>query len=197
MTRPLDIQAGAAADSRLNASPDPQLVTLDPVSTLSIAGHGAPGGPAHLQAIRTLFGVVGALRDICADHGSPIAGGPLEGLWWVEDERPALQVPRDEWKWELLVAIPSSMPVPWTSRARSVAAAGDGVQRTTLDEGLCVQALHQGPYEDEPRTLALMDDFMQRNGLTMNGRHHEIYLTGVETPPAAATTILRHPVRPG
>lgn len=193
--RPLNVQAGAASGPRPNVAAEPGLVTLAPVLVLSIGGHGAPGAPAHLEAIRTLFGVVGALQEVCAVHGMPIAGGPLEGLWWVDDERPALEVPREEWRWELLVEVPSSTPEAWISSARNVAHAGDAVLPTVLDEGLCVEALHEGPFADEPRTLAVMDDFMRRNGLTMNGHHHEIYLTGVDTPPDAARTILRHPAR--
>jgi hypothetical protein len=62
---------------------------------------------------------------------------------------------------------------------------------------LCVQALHRDPYHREPETLAAMDTLMEREGLIMNGRHHEIYLTPVtaQVAPDEIETILRHPVR--
>jgi hypothetical protein len=60
-----------------------------------------------------------------------------------------------------------------------------------------VQALHRGPYETEPETITAMDALMEREWLTMNGRHHEIYLTAVteQIRPQEIETILRHPVR--
>lgn len=71
------------------------------------------------------------------------------------------------------------------------------VQLVTFTEGQCVQVLHRGAYADEPKTLALMEAFMERSVLVMNGLHHEIYLSDVqETDPAQMRTILRHPVRP-
>ena len=90
---------------------------------------------------------------------------------------------------------------PQADGSRKRALAGDGaqgVQLTTLAEGLCVQALHRGPYETEPETIAAMDALMEREHLAMNGRHHEIYLSAVsdQLPPQEIKTILRHPVRP-
>jgi effector-binding domain-containing protein len=73
-------------------------------------------------------------------------------------------------------------------------AAGE-VALDRLEEGLCLQVLHVGPYENEPETLATMETEMVRRGLTMNGRHHEIYLTDLSAPPENARTILRHPVK--
>jgi len=70
------------------------------------------------------------------------------------------------------------------------------VELITLSEGRSVQALHRGPYETEPETIAAVDALMERERLTMNGRHHEIYLTPVteQRPGQEIETILRHPV---
>jgi hypothetical protein len=74
---------------------------------------------------------------------------------------------------------------------------GRAAAGVALSEGLCVQALHRGAYDREPETLAAMDALMVCEGLIMNGRHHEIYLTPVaaQVAPADIETILRHPVR--
>jgi hypothetical protein len=70
------------------------------------------------------------------------------------------------------------------------------VQLVMFTEGSCVQAMHHGSYDQEPKTLAQIDHFMQKHGLVANGLHHEIYLTDVrETDPAKMRTILRQPVR--
>lgn len=70
----------------------------------------------------------------------------------------------------------------------------------SVDEGLCVQALHVGPYDDEPATVALMDAYLAENGYEndmANGRlHHEIYLSDArKIEPAKLKTVIRHPVR--
>ena len=70
----------------------------------------------------------------------------------------------------------------------------------TIDEGLCVQILHQGPYDDEPATVALLDRFLQENGcendLSDTRWHHEIYLSDArKTPPEKWKTVIRHPIR--
>src|SRR4029434_6697540 len=91
------------------ASTVPELVEIDPVRVLAREGRGEPGGHAHLEAINALNSVVcaarervnalnavvGAIRDLVQDRAS-LAVPPLEGLWWVEDQRPAFDVPREE-----------------------------------------------------------------------------------------------------
>jgi hypothetical protein len=184
------------SDRYYSASAEPELVEIAPVRVVTIDGQGEPGGPEHLQAIEGLFAVVAELGEVGSDHGIP-APSPLEGLWWVDGERPALEVPREEWRWRLLLRVPESVDEDSVARARKRADA-PGVDRVGLDElaeGLCVQALHVGPYEDEPQTLAAMEAEMRRHGLVMNGRHHEIYLTDLSGPAEEARTILRHPVR--
>jgi hypothetical protein len=66
----------------------------------------------------------------------------------------------------------------------------------TFTDGRCVQAMHHGSYDQEPRTPAWIDRFMQEHGLVANGLHHEVYLSDLrETDPAKMRTILRQPVR--
>lgn len=73
----------------------------------------------------------------------------------------------------------------------------EGVRVETLDEGLCVQTLHLGSFDDEGPMLARMhDEFIPGAGLAMTGRHHEIYLSDRRrTAPERLRTILRQPVR--
>ncbi|MFG2017992.1 GyrI-like domain-containing protein [Actinomadura geliboluensis] len=182
-----------------SAAGSPELAEFGPVRGLSVTGRGEPGGPAHTASIRALYSVAGPLLGIAAAGGAPFEIPPLEGRWWVEDERSPFDVPREQWWWHLFLRLPDSVADAWFDRARQAAddPAAARVQLVTFTEGQCVQVLHRGAYADEPKTLALMEEFMERSGLVMNGLHHEIYLSDVqETDPAQMRTILRHPVRP-
>jgi hypothetical protein len=180
-----------------SASMIPEVVDLDPVRVLAREGRGESGGRAHLEAINALNAVVDGIRDLVQARAAFVAP-PLEGLWWVEDQRPAFEVPREEWCWQLLVSIPDPIGATVVSQVvDKLGRTATAVALITLSEGVCVQALHRGPYETEPETIAAMDALMTRRGLIMNGRHHEIYLTPVtvQVAPDEIQTILRHPVR--
>ncbi|MEV6158976.1 GyrI-like domain-containing protein [Nonomuraea sp. NPDC052129] len=166
-----------------------ELITQGPVTCLNVTGIGEPGGAEHLSAIGALHAVAGAM-------GGP--AGPLEGLWWVEDERPGLQVPREQWRWHLLLPLPATPEPGRLEQAReSVRASGAAVDRVRVavfTEGQCVQMLHNGPYSEEPVTLKVMEEYMDEHGLVANGPHHEVYLTEFDDPDPR--TLLRQPVRP-
>lgn len=167
---------------------------------LGITGKGEPGGPAHLESIEILVGVAGPLIDLARQSGVPFAMPPMEGRWWVEDDRPPFDVPRDEWCWQLLLRLPDDLPAPLFDLAREAARRSDPaaarVQVVIFTEGRCVQALHVGPYVEEPRTLAKLDGLMSTMRLQPNGLHHEIYLSDFnETDPSKMRTILRQPIR--
>jgi hypothetical protein len=117
----------------------------------------------------------------------------------VEDERPALQVPREQWRWHLLLSL-SSVPRQEGAlerareQSRASGAAVDRVRLATVTEGRCVELLHEGPFSEEHLSLKVMEEFMAEHGLIVNGLHHEIYLSALDDP--APRTLLRQPVRP-
>lgn len=167
----------------------PEIVEIDTVRGLGVTGQGEPGGAEYTQATRALYAVAARLM---------LRSTPLEGRWWVEDERSPFEVPREQWRWHLFLPLPDTVEPERVDEAREALSipAAARVQLVTFTEGTCVQAVHDGPYADEPRTLATMDTFMAEKGLEANGLHHEIYLTDVmRTPPEQARTILRQPVR--
>jgi hypothetical protein len=180
------------------ATPAPELVECGPATGLSVTGGGDPGGEEYGTAVAALYSVAGPLLALAARAGTPFDMPPLEARWWVEDPRPALEVPRSEWHWHVFLRLPDGTPAEWADQARQLSPhpAAPRVQLTTFTEGPCVQALHEGAYADEPRTLAAMEKYMAEAGLTMNGLHHEIYLTSPQDPDRSKSrTILRHPVR--
>ncbi|NEA27974.1 hypothetical protein G3I70_36565 [Actinomadura bangladeshensis] len=171
------------------ASSEPELAEHGRVPGLAVTGRGEPAGAAYGESVGALYAVLGAL-------GAPMV--PLEGRWWVEDERSPFDVPREEWRWHLFLRLPDD--IMSIGRAREEARAGvpaaARVQHVTYDDGLCVQMLHSGPYSDEPASLARMTALMDAKGLVVNGLHHEIYLSDpAETDPEKMRTILRQPVR--
>lgn len=105
----------------------------------------------------------------------------------------------------LMIMVPDWIdPDMFGTAVTQVAAKGDPARRlhevrlATLSEGRSVQTLHVGSYDDEAGVLARMhDEFIPGNGLTMVGKHHEIYLSDARrVAPEKLRTILRQPVRP-
>jgi hypothetical protein len=167
----------------------PTITTHGPVTCLSVTGLGEPGGTEHLAAIQ-------ALHTVAAEVGT--GHGPLEGQWWAEDERHGLEVPREQWRWHLLLplqAVPRQDGAVEQARenVRASCRAADRVRLVTVTEGRCVELVHEGPFSEEHLSLKVMEEYMAEHGLVANGLHHEIYLTPFDAP--VPRTLLRQPVR--
>ena len=172
---------------------------------LMIDGHGDPNtSPAFTEAVQALYPVAYKLkfaskRDLGRDYVVP----PLEGLWWAEDMA-AFTAARDKsrWDWTLMLMVPDWIDPALVTAAVEQAGAGNrparlgDVRLETLSEGLCVQTLHVGSFDDEADVLAkLHHEVIPGRGLRMTGRHHEIYLSDFRrVAPDRQRTILRQPV---
>lgn len=172
---------------------------------LMIDGHGDPNyAPAYEDAITSIYPLGYNLKFLSKrqlDRDYVVA--PLEALWWADDMEDFTRT-RDKstWRWTLLNLVPDWLTSEHVEQARGIARGKGGaplldhVRLERLDEGLCVQTLHVGSYDDEGPVLATMhDEFIPANGLRMTGRHHEIYLSDPRrTEPPKLRTILRQPV---
>ena len=127
----------------------------------------------------------------------------LEGLCW-SDRRGCdfSRLPPHQWSWKLMIRAPRFItPGDREDAVDTLTKKGKApevaeVQLETVEEGLCVQALHVGPYSQEAQTIAAMRAFAEEQGLSFHGKHHEIYLSDPRrVPPERLRTILRHPVR--
>ncbi|MDO3678480.1 GyrI-like domain-containing protein [Paenibacillus ehimensis] len=185
------------------ANTEPELVGFGEAPYLTIAGQGDPNGERFAQAAAVLYAAAYGVKALGKAQGTDFTVPKLEGLWWVESDQPALEVPRQEWRWKLLIRMPDFITGALAAEAKEKTAlkkkelAGDitRVAYETMAEGLCVQMLHVGPYESEPETAERMNAYMEARGLVQNGLHHEIYLTDPrKTPPSGWKTILRFPV---
>ena len=180
------------------------LVEIPPLQYLAIDGHADPNtASAYADALATLYPVTYALkflskRELGRDYVVP----PLEALWWADDMA-AFTAARDQtrWSWTVLSLVPDWLDGTHVEAARAAARSKgcpmlDALRLESIEEGLCVQTLHVGSYDDEAPVLATMhDDVIPARGLRMTGRHHEIYLSDARrTAPEKLRTILRQPV---
>jgi hypothetical protein len=194
----------ACYTARRNA---PQLVEVPDLRYLMIDGHGDPNSPVRAAALKALYPVAYALKFASKrDLGRDYVVMPLEGLWWADDMS-TFTCARDKsrWDWTLMIMVPDWITDDMFVTAADKVGAKDDPDRLddlrlgTLSEGLCVQALHIGSYDDEGPLLRRMhEEFVPAHGLTMSGKHHEIYLSDPRrVEPARLRTILRQPVTPG
>jgi len=184
----------------------PQLVTVPDLKYLMIDGHGDPNTPAFAEATAALYPVAYKLKFTSKALDRDYVVMPLEGLWWADDmELFAEARDKAQWDWTLMIMVPEWITkIMFTAAVEQVAmkdrpARLDDLRLETLSEGLCVQALHVGSYDDEADLLQRMHhEFVPSRGLTMVGKHHEVYLSDArKVEPARLKTILRQPVAAG
>lgn len=181
-----------------------RILEVPPARYLLIDGEGDPNTPVFAEATEALYPLAYTLKFASRrEHGRDFVVPPLEGLWWADDMA-AFTARRDKtrWSWTLLIMQPEWIEPAFVEQAREAVRAKaapprlDDIRFEMLDEGLSVQTLHLGPFDDEGPVLARMhDEFMPANGLRPTGRHHEIYLSDARrTAPEKLRTILRQPV---
>ncbi len=169
-----------------------------------VDGEGDPNtAPAYKTAIAWLYPVSYAMkfaakRELGKDYVVP----PLEGLWWADDSADFVARRKDRWRWTMMIMVPDFVGQDLYEavlvKARTkLGASPETLRLESLTEGLSLQTLHIGSYDDEGPILAhLHDELMPAENLDFNGRHHEIYLSDPrKTPPGKLKTILRQPVK--
>ncbi len=180
----------------------PEIVEFDPVKYLTIEGKGEPAGDVFTRKIEALYPLAYGIKKVCKDKGNDFGVPKLEGLWWVEGNKPALEVPRSEWCWKLLIRMPEfvtkEMMVsvqPGVAKKKKNELIHE-ISFEKITEGRCVQIMHIGPYSTEPDTVNKLMAFMAESGLSVNGLHHEIYLSDPrKTEPSKMKTLIRYPVK--
>jgi hypothetical protein len=182
------------------------VVDVPPMQYLMVDGHGDPNtAQAYQEAVEALYAAAYKLkfmskRQLEKDYVVP----PLEGLWWAEDME-AFTVSRDKsaWDWTMMIMQPDWItPQMFAQAVQQVQTAKDlpalpALRLETYHEGLAVQILHLGSYDDEGPTLHRMHQtFIPQSGYEMVGKHHEIYLSDPrKVAPEKLRTVLRQPVR--
>ena len=183
---------------------DVEIVKVPRLSFLMIDGKGDPNlSPGFPLAVQALYAAAYTLKfmikkDLRIDY--PVMG--LEGLWWADDLGAFSMERRDDWKWTLMIMQPSLVTKARVKKALAVAMEKKGLeslQDIRLEpyaEGLAVQIMHIGPYASEGPTIEKLHSFAAERGLTLSGKHHEIYLSDPrKVSPGKMKTVLRQPVR--
>ncbi len=190
----------------------PSLVTIPTMNFTSVRGKGNPNeeGGAYKQSIGLLYGIAFTIKmSKMGDHR--IKGyfdfvvPPLEGLWWQENTVGIDYARKEDFEWISMIRLPdfvTKAEFDWAIAEASAKKQTDfsQVEFLTYEEGLCVQCMHIGPYDDEPATIEAMDRFAAEQGyvLDLEGarRHHEIYLSDVrKCNPKNLKTVTRHPIK--
>jgi hypothetical protein len=176
----------------------PAIVDLPDASFLVIDGEGAPDGPVFQAAIQALYGIAYGVKMDLKKRGMNFKVPPFGGSWWIGD--PGQELPREQWKWQLSMMMPDYVTEGDVTIARLMLAARRGIPEPAvhlkkLTFGLCVQAMHFGPYDTEMETIDAMEKLMQEHHLRRRGPHHEVYLGDPRrTKPERLKTLLRIPV---
>ncbi len=182
------------------------IVTVPVMQFLMIDGHGDPNtSTAYADALRTIYPVAYTVKFLSkAELGRDYSVMPLEALWW-SDDMDSFTSARDasRWDWTMMNMVPDWVTAEHLDAARHTVASKGGapvldvLRLERLDEGLSVQTLHVGSYDDEGPVLETMHhEVIPSQSLTMTGKHHEIYLSDPRrTAAEKLSTILRQPVR--
>lgn len=184
------------------ATTNHQLVEFNEIQFLTIEGKSEPGGKEFTSKIDVLYSLAYSVKNLCKKQGKDFAVPKLEGLWWVESDKPWYEIPREKWHWKLLIRMPNFVTSKIIKSAKEDVFKKKGIDLIRyikfekINEGKCVQIMHIGPYSTEPETIKQMKSFMKENGFTENGFHHEIYISDPrKTDPKKMKTILRQPIK--
>lgn len=190
----------------------PQIITIPSMNFIAVRGTGDPNeeNGVYKESIGLLYGIAYTIK--MSKMGKHKIQGyfdyivpPLEGFWWQEGSRGVNYSQKETFQWISLIRLPEFVTeetFQWAVKEATVKKQADfsNVEFLTYEEGLCVQCMHIGPYDNEPETVQLMDQYAEEQGYTLDfesGRyHHEIYLSDVRRcKPENLKTVIRHPIR--
>ena len=190
----------------------PVIVIVPKANYIAVRGKGDPNDEsgAYQQAIGILYAVAYTLKmSYKTDHR--IKGfydyvvPPLEGFWWQEGIDGVDYSDKSAFCWISVIRLPdfiTQADFDWAVENASKKKKIDcsRAEFLTIDEGLCVQIMHIGQYDNEPASVALMDRFLAENGyendMTASRLHHEIYLSDArKVAPENWKTVIRHPIK--
>ena len=190
----------------------PGIVTVPRMNYIAVRGEGDPNQEdgAYKQAIGLLYGVAFTIK-MSKMGGRRIEGyfdyvvPPLEGFWQQEGVTGIDYARKADFQWISVIRLPdfvTKADFDWAvaEAERKKKCDFSAVEFFPYDEGLCVQCMHLGPYDEEPATVALMHAYMEEQGcaldLTEQRLHHEIYLSDPrKAAPEKWKTVIRHPIR--
>lgn len=190
----------------------PTLVDIPEMNFIAVNGTGDPNDPngEYKAALGLLYAIAFTIK--MSYKGTHQIEGyfsyvvpPLEGLWQQNGSTAIDYTKKENFIWTSMIRLPEFVTkeeFDWAVCEATQKKKTDfsKVYFFTYQEGLCVQCMHVGSYDTEPETIAMMEDFMQKNGYVTDfsdtRRHHEIYLSDPRrTNEKRLRTVIRHPVK--
>jgi len=192
---------------------EPQKIVVPEMDFITVSGRGDPNDESgdYKKALEILYGLSWTIKmskmgENKIDGYFEYVMAPLEGFWWTKDSFEHFDK-NDKSDFYFISAIrqPAFVTNAVFEWARGELLRKKGIDSSVaklekIDEGLCVQCMHIGPYDNEKRTLKKIDDYIEESGLTKDlsktRLHHEIYFGDPrKTDPSKLKTVLRIPVK--
>ena len=190
----------------------PQIVDVPKVNYIAVRGKGNPNevDGAYQKAISVLYAIAYTLKmsyktDYKIDGFIEYVVPPLEGFWWQDDVEGVDYTDKSAFNWISVIRLTdfiSEKDFAWAVETATKKKKLDcsAAEFLTLEEGLCVQIMHLGSFDDEPATVALMDSYLAEigyvNDFTNTRLHHEIYMSDArKVAPEKWKTVIRHPIK--
>lgn len=190
----------------------PELVIVSKANYIAVRGKGNPNeeGGSYQEAIGVLYAVAYTLKmsyktDYKIEGFFEYVVPPLEGFWWQDDVIGVDYTDKSTFNWLSVIRLPDFIKekdFQWaveraTQKKKLDCSPSEFI---TIDEGLCVQMMHLGAFDEEPKSIALMDAYLEQNGyvndINKDRLHHEIYLSDPrKIAPEKWRTIIRHPIK--
>ena len=190
----------------------PEIVTVPKANYIAVRGNGNPNeeGGAYQQAVGILYAVAYTLKmsyktDYRIEGFFDYVVPPLEGFWWQDGVDGIDDSDKSTFNWISVIRLPdfvTQKDFDWATGEAEKKKHLDcsKAEFLTIDEGLCVQIMHIGPFDDEPATVSLMNAYLLENGyendFSGSRLHHEIYLSDArKVAPEKWKTVIRHPIK--
>lgn len=189
----------------------PTIITVPEINYVAVRGKGDPNQPdgEYKAAMGLLYGVAFTIKMSYKGSNKiegyfPYVVPPLEGLWWQQDKEGIDYAHKEDFEWISMIRLPEFVTkevFDWAIREASQKKGQDfsKAEFFTYAEGICVQCMHMGSYDDEPETIEKMNAFAQENGYSPDHlgarKHHEIYLSDPRrTAVQKLRTVIRQPI---
>ena len=189
----------------------PEIINIPQFNFIAVRGKGNPNeeNGMYQQAISVLYAVAYTLKmsyktDYKIEGFYEYVVPPLEGFWWQEDEKNIDYLHKEKFRWISVIRLPdfiSKNDFDWAVEKASMKKRIDcsKVEFFTFEEGLCVQMMHYGSFDEEETTVEIMNQYLQekgyRNDFNKSRLHHEIYLSDArKVAPEKWKTVIRHPI---
>lgn len=190
----------------------PSIISIPEMIFIAVDGKGDPNtSQAYSEALEIIYGLSYAIKMSKMGGNAPegyfeYVVPPLEGLWWSPDSGMADYSDKDNFCWTSMIRQPEFVTPEIFENVKNALAKKKPeldllkARYMRITEGLCVQVMHIGSYDDEPATIAAMERYTVENGYVTDindtRRHHEIYLSDPrKTAPEKLKTIIRHPIK--